>query len=310
MSGSMTITSPDPISLTLSGATNISSDFTFSYTPSGADIDLVGVSETGADTVTNTTTHQSYSITFTANYAGLSFGGDTGMQAFSIEIPAGFFTAVTTDFVEYNVSLCEIGPGDADATATETIDLFIIGTGTPPPPPPKLTPQQKMDLHDASDTLSHLADALAALGATTDPLHPVIGLAGALASALTNQISPEGGQVNSAVQTALSLTSNAIDVIGGSINPAGLTLFTASVIDSLAAWVLQALANDPPDGNFTTVYQAPDWSFGTIAGVGTVANTLLTDSWTLLQDTANMLEAAERYQGAEYAGDTASQTCR
>jgi hypothetical protein len=85
-------------------------------------------------------------------------------------------------------------------------------------------------------------------------------------------------------------------------------LSTAAAIDKMTAQLCKLLAKDPPDGNFTTVYQAPNWSFGTIAGGSTVANSFLTDSWKMFQDAANMLEASQRYQGAEYAGDTASQT--
>ena len=307
MSGSISITSPDPLSLVLTGTgditSGISSDFTFSYTPSGANIANVGVSESGDNTAGG------YSITFTANELGLSFAGDTGMQAFSVEIPAGFFSAVSTEFVQYTVFLCEIGPGDADGTAMETIDLFIAGTAPPPPPPSKLTPEQKAELQYDANTLSQLANALGDLAAATDPLSPAAKLAGSLAGQLTSAISAQVGQANSAMQSVLGVVQNALEDLSPSPNPIAITLNTAAAIDNNVAKLCKWLAQDPPDGNFTTVYQAPNYTFSdsNIPGASATDITFLNDSWALLQDVSNALVASERYQGAEYAGDTASQ---
>ena len=58
---------------------------------------------------------------------------------------------------------------------------------------------------------------------------------------------------------------------------------------------------------YDETYTAPAWSFPDIPGASTAANALVASSYALLQDCAEMLTAAQRYQGAVLAGDTAAQ---
>ncbi|MEZ5873339.1 MAG: hypothetical protein R3D30_00390 [Hyphomicrobiales bacterium] len=44
-------------------------------------------------------------------------------------------------------------------------------------------------------------------------------------------------------------------------NPIALVLGTAASIDKAAANLMQTLANDPPDGNYTIVQDTPDFGF-------------------------------------------------
>jgi hypothetical protein len=304
---SATLTSPDPLSFDLTGQTNITGQFTFSFTPSGAPVLQLGTSTIGVDTVTDPTTHQTYDIILNDS---LNYTADSGSTSFSIDLPAGFYSQVTDDFVEFNITVEVCPTSGPTAEIVETIDLFIVGTkaspALPPPPPPKLTPEEKAELQSDADTLKQLANVVSDIGAATDPLHPAVKLAGSIAGQLAASIDPQVGTANSVVQAALSVAAGALEASPG-LNPIGITCSTASAICGLAAKLCELLAADPPDGNFTTVYQAPSWTFGSIAGAGTAANTLITDSWQLFQDAANALMASERFQGAEYAGDTTSE---
>jgi hypothetical protein len=293
---SITITSQDPISYNINGPITINGGFSFNYTPTSAPILGPWVSTTGVD-YTAIGFNDSMQVT-----------SDSGSVSYSIEIPASVFSTVTTDLVQINIEVEVCPPGGQIAFATETIDLFIAGQSPPPPPPHKLTPEVKAQCQSDADALNKLANLMSDIGAAADPLNPELNLAGKLAGQLASAIDPQVGTVNSTIQTAISVTSTAIKAAWGSVNPIGLTCLLASLADKAAAKLMQELANDPAEGNFTVVYQAPDWSFGTITGASTTANTLVTDSWKLLQDAANALEASQRYQGAEYAGDTASQT--
>lgn len=210
---SITITSPVPITLFPSTASTINDEFTFSYTVFGAFISPSGIVKIGIDSVVDPTTHKQYQIIFKADYVGLGYGGGSGEQQFSVQIPAEFFKLVQTAYVEYQVTLCELDPNTFAVTgvATESIDLFILGTATPPPPPPpKFTPEEKTQFKSDADTLNHLADALSDLGAATDPLHPAAKLAGSLASQLAAAVEPSVGKVNSVVQIAISVAAGAL----------------------------------------------------------------------------------------------------
>lgn len=173
--------------------------------------------------------------------------------------------------------------------------------------PSQFTAEQKAKFGAAADSLKKMADTCNAVAAATDPLNPEARLAGTIASQLAQAIDPQVGTANAIAQTALNTVAKALENTSGATNSAGLTLKISGAIDSLAALALKKLAADPIDGDYTTVRQADPWSFGTIAGLTTAEQKLLTDSWSLLQDVLNMLSAAERYQGAGLAGDTASQ---
>jgi hypothetical protein len=96
------------------------------------------------------------------------------------------------------------------------------------------------------------------------------------------------------------------DTVGEALtepNPAAIILGGVSVIYALTGVVTGAMALDPPDGNFTTVFQPVNEAFS-VAGATAVDDALLTDSVNFLDDNLTMLIASERYQGAILAGDT------
>jgi hypothetical protein len=226
---SLNIDAPVPLTLVLTSTdTTQNGSFAFDYTPYGAAIspEYSGL-EAGFTTVTDPTTHQQYNITFTMDYVGLGYGGNSGTQAFSVQIPTQFFNLISTDFVEYSVTLYALDPNNNFAVtgqATETVDLFILGTASPPPPPPpKLSPEEKAQLQSNANTLDSLANALSDLGAATDPLNPELKLISSVASQLASAIDPQVGTVNSIAQTVLSVAANAIQESSG-LNPIGITL--------------------------------------------------------------------------------------
>ncbi len=90
------------------------------------------------------------------------------------------------------------------------------------------------------------------------------------------------------------------------LNPIALTMSAISAISNTGSVVLTALSQDPPDGNFTEVLVAQPLNL-TIPGLSAVDIALITDMYGLEQDLLVMHTAAERFQGAELAGDDASQ---
>lgn len=161
----------------------------------------------------------------------------------------------------------------------------------------------KAKLLSDAEALSRLADALNFVN--TDTGDPVAAMAGNFLAMDASSVDENAGLYANAIQYALSLVESTMDL--ANLNPISLTLTVAGIIDTMAAILCKKLAEDPPSGEFTTVFEVPDWPFGDIAGVSAAGNTLLVESWELLQAVANALAASERYQGAVLAGDTASQ---
>ena len=79
------------------------------------------------------------------------------------------------------------------------------------------------------------------------------------------------------------------------------------MIDKAAADMLNAIGVELADAAYDEIYAAPAWSFSDIPNASPEANALVASSYALLQDCAEMLTAAQRYQGAVLAGDTAAQ---
>ncbi len=169
--------------------------------------------------------------------------------------------------------------------------------------PSQFTSEQRAKFVAAADALKSLANMCNTAAIGTDPTNLEARLAGTIASKLASSIDPQVGAVNAFTQTALKAVDTIIKETTGLNNPAGLTLKIAGAIDGLSAAALKALARDPADGNYTSVFQAPDWPFGTLPGLTTAEQSLLVDSWSLMKNTLNMLAACERYQGAAVAGD-------
>jgi len=174
-----------------------------------------------------------------------------------------------------------------------------------PPLPGQFTDAQKEAFGQAAESIELLSEALKDVSAATDPSHPARQLAAELIIQLSGALDPQLGQYASAVHTAASVAESALEEAPG-FNPISLTLSVAGAMNGLTAKLLKVLQADPADGDYTNVYQAPDWTFGTIAGASTADNNLVTDSWKLLQDVVNILAASERYQGAELSGDSAN----
>lgn len=187
------------------------------------------------------------------------------------------------------------------------ITVSNVNRLTAPELPPRFSPAQKAQFSADADVLTQLAMVVSDLGASTDPLHPTAKLAGSIASQLAASLDARVGVVNSAVRAAVATVASALEESPG-LNPIGVTLGIASAIDRTTAKLLRVLADDPPEGNYNSVYQAPDWSFGNIAGVSAAGNALVRTSWKLFQDAANALSASERYQGAVLAGDVSAQS--
>jgi Ca2+-binding RTX toxin-like protein len=192
------------------------------------------------------------------------------------------------------------GPNDLPDTLfiqiTVDNDLRLF----PPDLPPHFTPEQKAKFQSDADALHLLANALAPLAESS-----VAKATNVAASELAEAIDPTVGTVNGIVQSVVSVVENALTNPEG-LNPISLTLGTAGAIDKLAGDLMQMLANDPPDGDYTTVQDTPDFGFTGITGASAAANAFVTESLKLVQDLVDLLAASERYQGAAFAGEGAS----
>jgi hypothetical protein len=128
-----------------------------------------------------------------------------------------------------------------------------------------------------------------------------------LISDLAAAFSGDVGFANSVNQVMISVGDSVAAALEEGVNPAALVLGACSVVYGLTGLVMNRLAADPPDADFTETYVKQNLNF-TIPGATTVDTAVLTDSSNLLQDELAMLSAAERYQGAELAGDSVSQS--
>lgn len=302
---SLTINAPDPLVLFVSsGQTESLGSFTFSYSPFGARITEVVLEKgTYTDPATNTT----YTVDISTQFG---FEGSSGIELYTIEIPDEIYAAVTGTFVaQFTIRLCSFDPQTFVLTGIEfeTINVYVEGDRAPTPPPPRFTAEEKAKFLSDAAALTVMSAVCSDTAALLDPLHPLVKFAGNLAGQFASVANPLIGGVNTGVQFVLAQVASALDNAPAGLNPISLTLTIASIIDSGAAFFLKQLAEDPPSHEFTTVYQAPDWSFGAIAGVSAAGNALLQDAWKLLQAAANALAASERYQGAQLAGDSASE---
>jgi len=184
------------------------------------------------------------------------------------------------------------------------VTLTIDGGTVLTEPPPLISPVAKHALAVVTEQLDTLSRGFDMLNAA-NPFAAGLKTANWGVSNAVNALSPQIGFANSVQQTALSVEDTA--VAAGEGNPVAAVLGTVSTIYGLTGVVTGALAADPPDGNYTSVFQ-PTNNAHTIAGATATDNALIADSINFLDDTLSMLVASERYQGAVLGGDSASAT--
>jgi Hint domain len=171
-------------------------------------------------------------------------------------------------------------------------------------PPPLLSQAAKNALNATTeqlDTLSRGFDIMNASNATATGLKS----ANWVSSTAANVANPQVGFANSVGQAALAVTDTIVGTVEEGGNPVPLVLGGISALYALTGVVTAALAADPPDGDYTEVYQLPAFTYHVPNG-STADNAILHDSYDFLADTLDTLVASERYQGASLAGDTGS----
>jgi hypothetical protein len=214
-----------------------------------------------------------------------------------------YHNPITGDVVPLN----EIVPsGGTTYIAKVTITVDNPDRLTAPTPPKTFTAHDKEKFAEDAEVLERLAKALKTAAVASDPVHPIAKLLIHVFSEAASALDPVTGVLNSTVQSVLELVEGALEEAPA--NPIGMTLALAANIVSAAIRLLKALHDDPPDGNYSEIYQAPAWNFGDIPGASVAQNALVMGSWKVVQALANALAAVERYQGAELAGDAASQS--
>ena len=171
-------------------------------------------------------------------------------------------------------------------------------------PPPLISAQAKQALNVVTGQLDALSRGFDMLN-SANPYAAGLKTANWGASLAVDRLSPQIGFANSVQQTVLSVEDTA--AAAGEGNPVAVVLGMVSTIYAITGVVTGALAADPPDGNFTSVFQPANDSF-TVAGATTADDALMKDSIAFLDDTLSMLVASERFQGATLAGDTAGET--
>ena len=180
------------------------------------------------------------------------------------------------------------------------VRIDFTSDGPLPKLPRQFTDEQKAKFKADADALKKNAALVSAFSGTLSS-NPAASLSNLAASQVASSISPQVGTVNSALQTALSQAESALS--HAPTNPISLIFSLTGMLNQSTVSILEFLANDPPDGNYLEVFDAPDWSFGDIEGASAVGNALVQDSWALFQESLNLLAAAERFQGADLADD-------
>lgn len=176
-------------------------------------------------------------------------------------------------------------------------------------PPPLLSQAAKNALNATTeqlDTLSRGFDIMNAGNAGATGLKS----ANWVSSTAANVANPQIGFANSVEQAGLAVTDTIVGTVEEGGNPVPLVLGGISALYALTGVVTAALAADPPDGDYTEVFQLPAFTYD-VPNASSVDDAILHDSYDFLADTLDMLVASERYQGATLAGDTgnaASQT--
>jgi Hint domain len=195
----------------------------------------------------------------------------------------------------------DLPPAGADYIVRLTLTITNPDRTEPPPLISAASKEALAAITEQLDTLSRGFDMLN----SANPFAAGLKTANWGVSNAVSALSPQVGLANSVQQAVLSVEDTAVATIEG--NPVAVVLGLVSTIYSLTGVVTGALARDPPDGNYTTVFQPTNDSV-TIAGETAVDSALIGDSIDYLDDTLSMLIASERFQGASLAGDTGSAT--
>lgn len=157
-------------------------------------------------------------------------------------------------------------------------------------------------LHATASDFNTLATGFTALS-TALGANDSSSLITLLGDDLAISIAPQFGDVNAAIQTILARAE------AGQSEPQTdvLVLSLVAMIDNAAAVMLDTIGSEAADAAYAETFVAPDWNLPAISGASPEANALLASSYTVLQDCAEMLTAAQRYQGAVLAGDAPAQ---
>ena len=187
------------------------------------------------------------------------------------------------------------------------VHLEYTSDGPLPKLPTLFTDAQKAQFRADASALKKISSGVSVLSGTVSS-NPAASLSNTAASQLASAISPQVGAVNSAYQTGLSMTNALLSI---PTSPLSLIFSLTGMLNKITVGVLEYLADlDPPDGAYLEIFDAPGWSFGDLAGASAAGNALVQDSWALFQEALNLLAAAERFQGADLAGDVAARAAQ
>lgn len=198
----------------------------------------------------------------------------------------------------------------ADAPDIGGVHIEFTSDGALPELPRQFAPEIKAKAEFQAQELDKLADLFGTLGNTTSDAAVEQGLANSIAGKLASGVSAQAGTAVSFAQSAQSTIAGALSNAPAAANPVAQILSITSSLDKLTSSVLKFIAADPPDGNYLEVFDTPDWSFGDIPGASAAGNALVQDTYAQFQESLNLLAAAERFQGADLAGDAAARAAQ
>ncbi len=260
------------------------------------------------------TAHLFYVVPPSTTAEGVEMIDNTGRMTFGI---ANGYSAALIPF-DYNTAngpapagplLVDVNPdyGRFGGTASYLVRVSLtVSNPARTSPPPLISAAAKEALSATTeqlDTLSRGFDIMNASNAAATALKS----ANWVSSTAANVVTPQVGFANSVGQATLAVTDTIKGTVEEGGNPVPLILGGISSIYALTGVVTAALAMDPPDGDYTEVYQLPAFTYD-VPNASAVDNAILHDSYNFLGDTLDMLVASERFQGATLAGDTASAT--
>ncbi len=236
------------------------------------------------------TTSYSHSDSTGSSYTG--FLGSNEALYLSIYTPWGAAENLTPDYVLVSVSL---------TTNRAKPDL-----------PTQFTQEQKDKFLADAQTIDKLSVSLKALGSSLDPLSAPISGLNWMIDQYIKAAAPAMSPASATAQTmpAVTFVANKLTEKLPELNPVALTLSVATVINQRVGDLLKFLANDPPDLNYSAVLDFPHDIFTPINGVSVAGNALLESMYKMVGDLTEMLAAAERFQGAAFAGNESFQVAQ
>jgi Ca2+-binding RTX toxin-like protein len=224
------------------------------------------------------------------NFTG-AYGGSDSLYL-SLYAPWGAAYNLTPDFVSVTVSLT---------------------TNRPKPDlPTQFTQEQKAKFLADAATIDKLTDGMTSLGSAVDPTSAPLNGLNWLIDQAGQAINPQMGTASATAKTMpeVLLTAGILSENLPAVGPVAFTVGLASIFTTRASDILRVLANDPPDLNYGQVLDFPHEVFAPIDGVGATGNALLEALYKMVGDLTEMLAAAERFQGADFADATAAKAAQ